>query len=142
MRWCAFCSSFRIFFHKEDQHYNPDTAASTAGYTILVGYYAISSWDNFYSTTYPASMYSTAESMPLQSISTISQALIEHIYIGMSMDQAVAILGYPITDVGSGIVVHQYALDNGEALFISYQNNRHGTPYISQFYTREVTNGQ
>ena len=56
------------------------------------------------------------------------------------MDQAIEILGYPVADVGSGIVVHKYDLDNGATLFVSYQKNSHGIWYISQFYTMEGAN--
>ena len=64
----------------------------------------------------------------------------EQIEIGMDAEDAVAILGRPMADVGSGILISMYELDDGNAIYISYKLTQQGDCVVSRI-TAEVVNG-
>lgn len=115
--------------------YDPQYAAATAGYTRLGGYYAISPWNHYYTSSTVTSFDNPPTTTYSHSTTDIAPDLFDSIYVGMSFEQVVNILGYPEADIGSGIVVHRYIANNGNSATISYINDASGVMRVIQIHT-------
>ena len=112
--------------------YDPNVAANTIGYTVFVGYFALSSWDNYFDSQSRSNTYSQI-AVYSQNQTTITPSLADNIQTGMDMESVLSILGYPEADIGSGIVVHKYSLSNGKILLVSYQKLENSL-YVTNVY--------
>ena len=106
--------------------YHPDDAAAARGYTTLVGYFAMSPWNNYYVSSDTAAVENcviTTTTLPNNSIQMDCIALIE---IGMSIDEVIEILGCSGINIGSGTIIHQYATIESQIITISYAMDSNG----------------
>lgn len=97
--------------------FDPQTA-DCGIYTAFVGYFAVTPWNNYYTSSYTLSSYDVATT-------TYSSALIEHnkindISIGMTYEQVSKILGQPGIDIGSGAILYRYELDNNQIVVLNF----------------------
>ncbi len=99
--------------------------ADRGGYTLFVGYFAVSPWNNLYnssarSITNDTNVVMTPE-VNFEDIKTIS--------VGMKYEQVVEKLGIEGINIGYGTVVHKYISDNKEVL-IGYTIHPEGYFYV------------
>ena len=52
----------------------------------------------------------------------------------MSSEHVIAILGFAGKDIGDGAIIHEYANENGEIVFISYEIDSVGALVVSRIY--------
>lgn len=55
----------------------------------------------------------------------------ERLYKEMTYQQMVLYFGRPLTDIGSGIHIYVYPLDDGTTLYIGYTNRLHYARHVS-----------
>ena len=55
----------------------------------------------------------------------------EHLYRDMTYQQMVLYFGRPLTDIGSGIHIYVYPLDDGTTLYLGYTNRLHYARHVS-----------
>lgn len=55
----------------------------------------------------------------------------EHLYKEITYQQMVLYFGRPLTDIGSGIHIYVYPLDDGTTLYIGYTNRLHYARHVS-----------
>jgi hypothetical protein len=118
---------------------DPEGASETLGYTIFVGYFAVSPWNNLWSNATTSSSMAEITNISANVDGTISQAQANNIEIGMSIDEVVDILGFAGADIGSGTIVHEYLLENGEDLIIACSMDSTGVFIVTHIINSENT---
>ncbi len=92
-------------------------------YTSFVGFFKITPWNNMYVESSTASTVSANETSSIMLTDT-ENAL--HIVCGMTLSQITALIGDNYTDIGSGSLITEYKLNNGNTLIIYYSKNANG----------------
>jgi hypothetical protein len=109
----------------------PDTA-NRGGYSIFVGYFAISPWNHLYCATTTSEVEREIAAISTSSTLNVYQAQIDTIELGMHIEQVIDIIGFSGRDIGSGIIIHEYTTYTGSQLLISYTMDGNGSFIVSK----------
>lgn len=107
--------------------------ADRGRYTVFVGYFAVSPWNNLYTSTYSAA---PSTNLSTEEKTFVPNETINSIHIGMSMDEVFSIVGFSGVDIGSGAIIHQYKAEDGRIVNIIYTEIQ-GECYVSNIYQEE-----
>ena len=124
--------------------YDPTQAATTAGYTVVLGFYAISPWNHYYVadalTIANIPSYSLSVLAPHMETKNVTFDQFDLVSLGMSMEAVMEIIGYPESDIGSGIRVHRYITVDGRTVLISYMDEYNGQYCVVNIYVEDDQN--
>ena len=99
--------------------------ADRGNYTVFVGYFAVSPWNNLYN---PESNYNVKSLVP--NILNIELDDINCITEGMTLQEVENILGNNKVNIGSGSIIHQYHLSTGQIATIVYDYHIDDNYYV------------
>lgn len=116
---------------------DPSTA-DRGNYTIFVGYYAVTPWNNLYSAaeTSNLSVSSIADDGETLDLFADTEKL-ELIQIGMTLDEVHDILEVNGIDIGYGTIIHEYQTHSG-LVTVSYCIDANGIYRVAQIIGREA----
>ena len=101
---------------------DPETC-NRGAYDVFLGFYMLTPWNNMASSTTPISNIDDFVNEPIlgiDSVPTISAHLVESIKVGMTIDEVSFNLGTLGYLSGSGVIIHQYYLNNDRTLIVHY----------------------
>ncbi len=112
--------------------------ADRGRYTVFIGYFAVSPWNNYYASGTTAAntvrtTYGSENTVPL-----IDENGIEQISIGMSLDEVTEILGSKGLDIGYGAILFQYSLKNGDTVILNYALGNSGELVLCNIIREEA----
>ena len=87
-------------------------------YTAFVGYYAVTPWNNYYTSSRLAKNL-----VQTNQTAIIAVEALEQIQVGMTYDQVTRILGVHGRDIGSGAIIFEYNLITGETVNIYFHRD-------------------
>ena len=90
-------------------------------YDVFLGFYAVSGWDNMYNESANVLLYILEEMNEELNVSSITNAQISNICIGMKYDEVITLLGTSGNDIGSGTLIEEYTTETGDIVNICYK---------------------